>query len=96
MKKSLRTCPEGHQYHKSSDCLVCPICEMERKPKNSFLSLLAAPARRALESKGISTLQQLAEYKEREILQLHGMGPGSIPRLRKALQEVGLSFRKDE
>jgi Bacterial RNA polymerase, alpha chain C terminal domain. len=69
---------------------------MERKPKDSFLSLLAAPARRALESKGISTLQQLAEYKEREILQLHGMGPGSISTLCKALQEVGLSFRKDE
>ena len=96
MKKSLRTCPEGHQYYKSSDCPVCPICEKERKPKDSFLSLLSAPARRALENKGILTLQQLADYNEKEILQLHGMGPRSIPKLRNALQEVGLSFKKQE
>jgi len=39
------------------------------------------------------TLQQLSAYSEKEILQLHGMGPASLPKLRAALQEYGLSFR---
>ena len=90
---SLRTCSKGHQYNKTSDCPTCPICENERKPKDGFLSLLYAPARRALENKGIKTLQQLSEFSEEEILSLHGMGPGSIPKLRKALQGEGLSFK---
>jgi hypothetical protein len=44
-----RICPNGHHYVKSSDCPVCPFCEADRKPKKGFLSLLSAPARRALE-----------------------------------------------
>lgn len=93
-KKNLRTCPEGHQYYKSSDCPTCPICEAEKKPQTGFLSLLTAPARRALESAGITTLQQLAKQTEKEILQLHGMGPASMPALRRALKEQGLAFKK--
>lgn len=92
-KKSLRTCPKGHKYHKSSDCPTCPICEQENKPQGSFLSLLGAPARRALENSGITTLQQLAKFSEGEILKLHGMGPSSIPKLRSALKTIGLSFK---
>ncbi|WP_174818570.1 RNA polymerase alpha subunit C-terminal domain-containing protein [Paenibacillus kobensis] len=91
--KSLRTCSEGHQYYKSSDCPTCPVCEQERKPDNGFLALLSAPARRALEQHGITSLQLLSEYSEREILQFHGMGPASMPKLRSALQEQGLSFK---
>lgn len=91
----LRTCPQGHQYYKSSDCPTCPVCENERKPKNGFLTLLAAPARRALENKGICTLEQLATYSKKEILALHGMGPSTIPKLQKALQEEGLALKND-
>lgn len=91
---SLKTCTEGHQYYKTSDCPTCPICEKERKPKDGFLSLLSAPARRALENKGIKTLRQLSKFSEEEILNLHGMGPASIPKLRSALQGERLSFRK--
>ncbi len=57
--KQLRTYNKEHKYLKSSECLVSPICEKETKPKDSFLSWLAAPARRALENKGITTLDQL-------------------------------------
>ncbi|TXK72265.1 RNA polymerase alpha subunit C-terminal domain-containing protein [Paenibacillus sp. N3.4] len=92
-KKSLRTCIKGHKYFKSSDCPTCPICEQERKPDNGFLSVLSAPARRALENNGITTLEQLSNYSEAEILQFHGMGPGSLPKLRTALQTNGLSFK---
>jgi len=91
--KDLSTCNNGHRYYKSSDCPICPICEQERKPYNGFLSLLSAPARRALEHNGITSLQKLSNYTEKEILKFHGMGPASLPKLKTALQEEGLSFR---
>lgn len=91
--KTLRTCNMGHQFYKSSDCPTSPTCEQERKPDSGFLSRLGAPAKRALENKGITTLDQLTKYTEKEILQLHGMGPTSLPKLRIAWKEEGLSFR---
>ena len=94
IKKTLGICDKGHKYYKSSDCPTCPTCEKERKPENGFLSLLAAPARRALENNGVATLQQLAKFSEEEILQLHGMGPNSLPKLRSALETFGLSFKR--
>ncbi|HWJ78405.1 MAG TPA: RNA polymerase alpha subunit C-terminal domain-containing protein [Niallia sp.] len=92
-QNNLRTCDKGHDYYKSSDCPTCPICENMRKPENGFLSLLSAPARRALENNGITSLEQLSTYSEGEILKFHGMGPASIPKLKNALQENGLSFK---
>ena len=74
-----RTCLKGHQYYKSSNCPTCPICETAKKTTNSFLSQLAAPARRALENNNITTLQQLSAYTEKEVLAFHGMGKSSIP-----------------
>jgi DNA-directed RNA polymerase alpha subunit len=61
---------------------------------SDFLSLIAAPARRALEGEGITTLKKLSQYSEKEILQLHGMGKTSLPKLKPALAEKGLSFKK--
>ena len=88
-----RICPNGHRYVKSSDCPVCPFCEADRKPKEGFLSLLSAPARRALEGAGLTTLSKLAKKSEADILALHGMGPASLPKLRGALKAQGLSFQ---
>jgi len=94
LKKNLRICPNGHKYYKSSDCPTCPVCETERKPKEGFLALLGAPARRALENHGITTLKQLSKFSENEILELHGMGKTTIPKLITALKAEGLSFKK--
>lgn len=91
----LRTCDEGHEYYKSSDCPTCPICEEERKPGDGVLSRLGAPARRALEREGITTVTELSKYTESEILDLHGLGPSSIPSLQRALKESGLDFRAE-
>lgn len=93
-KGILKTCKQGHQFYKSSDCPVCPVCERERKPNIGFLALIAAPARRALERENILTLEDLAKHTEKEILALHGMGPGTIPKLKKALGENKLSFKE--
>ena len=91
---NLRICRNGHKYYKSSDCPVCPVCEKERKPTAGFLAKISAPARRALEGEEINSLLKLSKYTEQEVLQLHGLGPGSIPKLKQALKEKGLSFRK--
>ncbi|PGB81086.1 hypothetical protein COM03_09965 [Bacillus wiedmannii] len=93
MEKTLRTCEQGHEYYKSSDCPTCPDCEKEKKPKTGFLFLLSSPARNALEHHGIHTIEELSKYSEKEILKLHGMGPASLPKLRNALEEKGLSFK---
>ena len=92
-KKQLKTCKNGHQFYKSSDCPTCPECEEERKPADNFLSLLAAPARRALENNGITSLKQLSKYSENEILTLHAMGKSTMPKLQKLLADKKLSFR---
>ncbi|MEH6943774.1 RNA polymerase alpha subunit C-terminal domain-containing protein [Bacillus sp. JJ722] len=92
-KKNLRICSKGHKYYKSSDCQSCPKCEQESKPDSGFLSHLSAPARRALEHNGITTLQQLSKFSEKEILKFHGIGPASLPKLIASLKESGLSFK---
>ncbi|MBO0959621.1 RNA polymerase alpha subunit C-terminal domain-containing protein [Neobacillus sp. MM2021_6] len=92
-ERTLRTCNKGHNYYKGSDCPTCPTCEQERKPADGFLSILSAPARRALENNGITSLQVLSTYSEKEILHFHGMGRASLPKLRDALKENGLSFK---
>jgi DNA-directed RNA polymerase alpha subunit len=92
--RTLRTCSKGHNYYKSSDCPSCPTCEQENKPESRFLSMLSAPARRALEHEGITTLQQLSTFSEKEILKLHGIGPASLPTLKSSLEEGGLAFKE--
>lgn len=94
-KTDLRTCSNGHEYEKSSDCPTCPICEEERKPADGLLSRIGAPARRALEGEGITTLAELATYSEAEVLALHGVGPSTMPELRAALDENESSFRNE-
>ncbi|WP_201715615.1 RNA polymerase alpha subunit C-terminal domain-containing protein [Rossellomorea arthrocnemi] len=93
LEGNVKICDKGHTYVKKSDCPSCPICEKEQKPETGFLSILASPARRALANNGIKTLEELASFSEKELLAFHGMGPSSIPKLRKVLVEKGLSFK---
>nr|WP_295925559.1 RNA polymerase alpha subunit C-terminal domain-containing protein [uncultured Dyadobacter sp.] len=87
-----RICPNGHRYYKSSDCPTCPVCESERKPKEGFMLLISAPARRALENNGVHTLAELARKTEKQVLAYHGMGPNAVRKLKEVLIENGLSF----
>ena len=61
-------------------------------PQAGDLPKIGAPAQRALQSVGITTLKQLTKVTEAELLQLHGMGPNALGKLRQALAEKGLSF----
>lgn len=56
----------------------------------------SAPAQRALHSAGITSLKQLTKITEAELLQLHGMGPNALGKLREALKANGLSFRESK
>ena len=60
--------------------------------ENSNLPKIGAPAQRALQSVGITKLEQLTKVSEAEILKLHGMGPNALNKLRQALAAKGLSF----
>ena len=88
----MKTCPNGHQFRKTSDCPSCPVCAAENKPDSGLLSLLAAPVRRAFQNKYIETVQDLSKYSKKEVLSWHGVGPASIPTLQKVLKEAGLDF----
>ena len=68
--------------------------EAKKKPTKDFLSSFVEPARRALESKEIKTAKQLSKFTQAEIMLLHGIGSGSLPKLQKALKAEGLSFKK--
>ena len=94
-KKHKKTCENGHLFDKSSDCPTCPVCEEKRKPTDSFLGLLVAPARRALEKEKIDTLEKLSGYSEEEIMNLHGFGKNTMERLKKHMAEYQVFF-KDE
>jgi hypothetical protein len=67
---------------------------VKKQNPGEFLSTLAAPARRALEREGITTARKLSQRTEREIRQLHGMGPSTIPKLQAALKQAGLKFKE--
>jgi hypothetical protein len=58
------------------------------------LPKLAAPAVRALNSAGLTSLSRLARAREADVGALHGMGPNAIATLRAALKEKGLAFRR--
>lgn len=66
-----------------------------KKITNDFFSILSAAAQRALKNNGINTLKDLSKQTEKDILQLHGIGPTSIQKLRSALSLQGLQFKNE-
>jgi predicted flap endonuclease-1-like 5' DNA nuclease len=56
---------------------------------------IGAPARRALASVGISTLEDVAHAKAADLAKLHGMGPKALRILREKLLVRGLTFSDD-
>lgn len=50
---------------------------------------IGQPATRALLLAGITDLEQVAQHTEKELLELHGVGPRAIRILREALQKIG-------
>ena len=53
---------------------------------------IGRPATGALREAGITTLEQVAAHRSRDLLALHGVGPKAIRILTDALTEHGLSW----
>ena len=66
------------------------------KQSRSDLPKLAAPAQRALAGAGIQNLKQLSAFSEKQIKNLHGIGPNALKELQKALEAKGLAFAKEK
>ena len=62
-------------------------------PADSDLPWIGQPARQALEVAGVTRLDQLPAWSEKELLALHGVGPKAVRILREALVERGQAFR---
>lgn len=62
----------------------------------SDLPKTSAPAESALNNIGIYTLEALTKYTEKEILDLHGMGPKAIRILKEVMKDKGLSFKTEK
>ena len=88
-----KICKKGHMFFKSSDCPSCPACEQEEAI--GLFADMGAPVRRALENSKIKTLKQLSQWTEADILELHGVGPSAIPKLKAKLQNRKLHFKKE-
>lgn len=52
---------------------------------------ISAPAHRALANENITTIEQLSQYTEEQLLQLHGFGPKAIT----ILKEKGIQFKQE-
>lgn len=92
-KTTERTCKNGHRYYKSSTCPVCPICAAKEKPEDELFAVLSAPARRALQNAGITTAEELCNRSKQDLLQLHGFGPSSIPKLEAVLKKQNRALK---
>ena len=57
------------------------------------LPKLSAPARRALASVGIQSIEDIAKFTREEILSLHGVGKTTIIPLDEALALAKLSYK---
>ena len=62
--------------------------------KENFLEKLSAPAQRALASVKIKSLKDLTKFTEKEIADLHGIGPSTFKTLRPIMKKYKLTFKK--
>ena len=62
-------------------------------PNSAAFPPIGGPALRALATAGIRSLGELTRWSERELLQLHGMGPKGARMLKAAMAAEGSSFR---
>ena len=67
---------------------------MMTKSIEAFPVRLAKPAQRTLASAGIKVLKDFSRITEEEFSNLHGIGLNAIQKIKMALAESGLSFKK--
>ena len=65
-------------------------------PEKTDLPKLSAPAMRALNSIGVSSLAALTRVTERQLLGLHGFGPNGLKAIKASLSDRGLALRSGD
>jgi len=61
-------------------------------PNAASFPAVGGPALRALAHAGIRSLRELTEWREQDLLELHGMGPKGVRILKDAMAAQGLEF----
>jgi len=54
---------------------------------------LSAPARRALVNAKLTKIEHLKKLTEKQLMSLHGMGPSSLPLIKKAMKKYKVNFK---
>ena len=54
---------------------------------------LAAPASRALINANLTKIEHLKRITEKQLLSLHGIGPSSLPIIKKAMKKYKVNFK---
>ncbi len=57
------------------------------------LPKIGAPATRALANVGVTSLDQVTEWSEADLLALHGVGPKAVRILQESLSARGMTFK---
>lgn len=63
------------------------------RPVGDLPDEIGRTAARELSTNGITSLAQVADHSEEELLAIHGVGPKAIRILREALAADGLEYR---
>lgn len=59
-----------------------------------LLAKLAKPAQRAIRGAGVTTLEELAQMREEEVRNLHGIGKNAMTVIVHTLAENGMSLSR--
>jgi len=57
---------------------------------------LASPARRALQSLGVSEIEDLTRYEKEMVSELHGIGPNALKVIKHEMSLLNVTFRKKD
>jgi DNA-directed RNA polymerase alpha subunit len=63
--------------------------------KTNSLPKIGNPATNALANIGITKIQQLTNFTEKELLKIHGVGPKAVSILKETMKKEGISFKKE-
>ncbi len=56
---------------------------------------IGEPARRALASQNIFTVEECSQYTKAELLNLHGVGPKAIRIIEEELKQLNMNYKKN-
>jgi DNA-directed RNA polymerase alpha subunit len=74
----------------SNKKLIVKLMQVEQEWEKIGLS---APARRALINAKLTKIEHLKKLTEKQLMSLHGIGPSSLPIIKKVMKKYKVSFK---